>query len=87
MCQNKPVFFNDLKHLEGKVMLSIDVPRYFHFNAGPPTAEELEYEERMRKCTLFVTLSKALDAKAIAELFNVYGDINVSALIQTNDRS
>jgi hypothetical protein len=84
MCQNKPVFFMDLKHLEGKVMLSIDVPRYFRFTPSPLTPEEVEYEDRMRRCTLFVTLVNPLDAKAIAELFNVYGDINVGAFLTTS---
>ena len=82
MCQNKPVFFENLKEFEGMVMLSMDVPRYFHFSNAQPTEEEVQYEKRMRSCTFYVTLSKPLDAKVIAGLFNVYGDINVIELFR-----
>lgn len=35
----------------------------------------------MKENVIYVTFSKDIDAKKIAELFNVYGDINVSLSI------
>jgi hypothetical protein len=82
MCQNRPVFYDSLKEFEGMVMLSMDVPRYFHFTNPHPTKEENEYEKRMLNCTLYVTLTKPLDAKAVASMFDAYGDINVISLVR-----
>jgi hypothetical protein len=81
MVQNQPIFFEDLKEFQNKVMLSIDVPRYFHFDLIGPGAKltqaETEYEKRMKDTVIFVTFSQNIGAQKIAELFNVYGDINV----------
>lgn len=73
------------------IMLSIDVPRYFHFDLVGPgarlTQAEVEYEKRMKDTVIFVSLSQNLGAQKIAQLFNVYGDINVrpsSSLISRN---
>lgn len=60
-------------------MLSIDIPRFFYLDKkAVKSSAEVDYEKRMKENVIFVTFKQILDAKAIAELFNVYGDINVT---------
>ena len=84
MCQNRPIFYDNLDNFSNKVMLSIDIPRYFHLNSGlgaTLTIQEQEFESRVKDNVIYVTLNRFQDAKAIANLFNAYGDINVKRTI------
>lgn len=65
-------------------MLSIDIPRFFYLEKkAVRSAAEADYEKRMKENVIFVTFKENLDAKKIAELFNVYGDINVKFIIHS----
>ena len=49
MVQNRPVYFKDLKDFENRIMLSIDIPRYFYLDPGASLSEfEVAYEQRMK---------------------------------------
>lgn len=85
MVQNRAIYYEDLEEFENKVMLSIDIPRYFYLDkATIKTPAEIDYERRMKESVIYVTFSKDIDAKKIAELFNIYGDINVTFLSNSN---
>lgn len=46
MVQNKPVYLPDLVIFENKIMLHLEVPRYFNFNIGKKaqlTQAEIDY--------------------------------------------
>ena len=63
-------------------MLSIDIPRFFYLDKkAVRSPAEVDYEKRMKENVIFVTFKEKIDAKRIAELFNVYGDINVRIAI------
>lgn len=78
MVQNKPVYIPDLVPFENKVMLSVDVPRYFHFDLNKGlTPAEVEYQRRMKETVVYFTMKESIDAGKLSNLFNTYGDINV----------
>ena len=82
MVQNRPVSYEDLVEFNNKVMLSIDIPRFFYLDAtATKSKEEIEYEKRMQSSVIFVRLAESLNAQAIASIFNAYGDINVRYFI------
>lgn len=84
MVQNKPIYFEGLKEFDNKVMLSIDVPRYFYLDK-PGTCKlsqaEIDYETRMRETVIYITMKESMDARQLSEIFNVYGDVNVNFFI------
>jgi hypothetical protein len=46
----------DLEDFENKIMLSIDIPRFFYLNPkAHKSAVELEYEERIKSNVIYVT--------------------------------
>lgn len=60
-------------------MLSIDIPRYFYLERGVKLSQvELDFDMRMKECVIFVQMKEVIGANKIADLFNIYGDINVS---------
>lgn len=65
--QNKPVRFSDLKEFENKVMLSIDIPRFFYLDElagfGQLTQAEVEYEQRMSDTVIYVTFREKINAR------------------------
>ena len=68
-----------MDEFDNKIMLSIDIPRFFYLDKkAVRSSAEVDYEKRMKENVIFVTFKQNIDAKKIAELFNVYGDINVS---------
>jgi len=61
-------------------MLSIDIPRYFYLERGlgvKLSQVELDFDMRMKECVIFVQMKDVIGANKIADLFNIYGDINV----------
>ena len=72
-----------MKEFENKVMLSMDIPRYFYLDQSPPfklSAAEIDFEKRMKASVIQVHLKDDRGAHKITELFNTYGDINVTTL-------
>ena len=50
MVQNRQIFYDDLKEFENKILLSIDIPRFFYLDTTVPlSTEEIDYERRMRE--------------------------------------
>lgn len=79
MVQNRPIFYEDLTELENKILLSIDIPRFFYLDtAALKSAEEIDYDKRMKDNVIFVKLGDNISAQQIAGIFNSYGDINVT---------
>ena len=55
MVQNKSIYYKDLKAYEGKVMLSMEIPRYFPFD-NTYTPIEIQFQKRMKDSVIFVQL-------------------------------
>ncbi len=54
--QNRPLYYEDLEQFENKVMLSIDIPRYFYLDkTAIKTPAEKDYEKRMNESVIYVT--------------------------------
>ncbi len=67
MVQNRPVFYEDLEPLENKIMLSIDIPRYFYLDSETPKTQlEIDYEKRMKETVIYVTLNENIGAREIS---------------------
>ncbi|CDW82058.1 oxysterol binding family protein [Stylonychia lemnae] len=81
MVQNKPVYYEDLEEFHNKVMLSRDIPRYFHFQ-GELTEAEKENEMKMASSVMQLSLNDKADLSALGILFSTYGDINI---VKVND--
>ena len=64
MVQNHPVFYDDLSDFANKIMLSIDIPRFFYLNPlTPKSAEEIDYEKRMKDNVICVKLNENITAQ------------------------
>ncbi len=54
--QNRQIYYKDLEQFENKVMLSIDIPRYFYLDkTAIKTPAEKDYEKRMNESVIYVT--------------------------------
>jgi len=74
-----------LDEFENKIMLSIDIPRFFYLDKkAVRSSAEVDYDKRMKENVIIVKFKQNIDAYKIAELFNVYGDINVSLIIDSH---
>ncbi len=61
------MFYEDLQDFNNKILLSIDIPRFFYLDATAlKTKEEIEYDKRMKSSVIFVKLSENINAKEIA---------------------
>lgn len=58
--QNKQIYYPDIQHLENKIMMSIDVPKYWYLNLKDKlTPEELFQKEKIDKNVIFLKLKKS----------------------------
>ncbi len=53
-----------MDEFENKIMLSIDIPRFFYLDKkAVRSSAEVDYDKRMKENVIFVTFKQNIDAK------------------------
>lgn len=68
--QNKPIYLLDIEELKNKVMMNIEVPAYWHLDTKSKlSAEEVEYQEKMAKNVVYLSLKKDKAERLVVTVF------------------
>lgn len=68
--QNQRLSLGDLSFFTNRVVMSIEVPRFFHFGDSKTTKQELEFDTRLNENTLWIKTTENVPVDEIAKIFS-----------------
>jgi len=75
--QNQQMSMDDLEFFRNRVVMNIEIPRFFHLGKVKETPQERSYMKNMEDSTLWVKTNEDMTVEEVAKLFSVYGDVEI----------